>query len=95
MLSPASSSALFTGPHEMPCSKAGRLSPAINGCLGPVRHRHRAHAVSLPQEIYNYPAAIALLDILDLQRRQLGAAQPVAQQQRLVALAFERTRQPG
>jgi len=58
---------------------AARGSPHIDRHLHPGRHRHGADAAVLANEVYDTPAAIALLDVCERQRRGLkivGARSP-------------------
>jgi hypothetical protein len=47
----------------------------------PSGHGHATQAASLPEQVDNHPAALAEGDVVDLERRQFGAAQPAADEQ--------------
>ena len=62
--------------------ETGRGSPGINGALDPRRHRNRAHAPVLSNEIDDAPAIVPLLDMPKCQGSDLGPPQAAAKQNR-------------
>ena len=93
MRSPARRSPLFTGRNRCARGDDGARDPDIDRGFGPARHRHRAHARAFADQVDDHPAAVALLDVVELQRRRFLAAQAAAEhdgEQRAIAFAFER-----
>ena len=77
---------------------AGGRGPAIEGGLGPGRHRDGADAAVLADEIDDRPAALSLSDRAEVEPRELTAAQTTAHkhpQQHAVAQAFRGRRVGG
>ena len=73
------------GPRGSPAATRGPRprrppGPRVDCDLHPGRHRNRAHAAVLPDEVHDAPAAVSLLNVLERKRRHLGSAQPAAQQ---------------
>src|ERR1039458_6209338 len=75
--------AVCDAPQHVTFRHASRLSPGVDGDLHPSRHRNRAHAAVLPEEVHNAPAVVALLNVLQRKRRHFRSAQPAAQQDSL------------
>src|SRR5260370_38861941 len=46
-------------------SQAGRGGPGVDSYLDPGRHRYRADAAMLPDEVDDTPATVALLDMCE------------------------------
>ena len=70
---------IYGAEHGAICNP-GDSSPSIDRDLDPGRHRHRPHAPVLADQIDDAPPAIALLNVLEGERRYLGAPQPAAEQ---------------
>ena len=66
-------------PEHVPVSHAGRFHPGVDGDLHRGRHRNRAYAPVLAEEVHDAPAVVALLYVLQRKRRHFRSAQPAAQ----------------
>ena len=58
----------------------GRGGPRVDVVLHPRGDRHRSHVSAFADEIRNHPVLLTLLNRLNVQRQQLGAAEATANQ---------------
>jgi hypothetical protein len=70
------------GPEYVSVSDAGGGCPRIRGYLHPRRHWNRPHAAMLSDEVHDAPPAIALLDVVYVERRYFGPPEAAAQEDR-------------
>src|SRR5512142_2787964 len=78
--------------EQAACRNWRRRHPSIHGGLYPVRYRDGANVSGLSHHVGDYPVTLPLLNVLQGETSDLGAAQPTAEHQRqdrLVASAFE------
>ena len=76
----------------MAVSELRRHCPDINSGLAPVGYRNGSDPVVLPYQINNHPAALALLQMVELERAKFTPSQPGAQehaQRRSIAFSFQ------
>ena len=78
---PRDAVALVDGAEHRARGEAGRGQPFLNGQLGPGWHGDGAEAASLPRDVDDAPAAVALLNVLHPQVGQFLPAQAAAYQQ--------------
>jgi hypothetical protein len=63
-------------PEDVAIRDAASRSPGIDRDLNPRRHRRRSDAAVLANEVNDAPAAVALLDMCERQRRHLRSSEP-------------------
>ena len=68
-------------PEEAVFCNPGCLEPGIDSRLDAGRHRDGPHSISLPCHVGQHPAAFPLLQVFEVDAKQLGPAQPAAEQQ--------------
>src|SRR5258708_27222204 len=59
--------------------QAGRRGPAVDCQLDPGRHRNRAHATVLANEVNDAPTTIALLNVCKRERRHFRSSDPASE----------------
>ena len=65
--------------EETSTRDAGGRSPLGDGALRLMWHRNRPDAPVFPDQIDDAPAAVALLNMSEVERRYLGSPEPAAE----------------
>jgi len=78
---PEDAAALVQGTKHSAVGNAGGGEPDIHVHLRPAGHGHGSNAIMFANEVWNDPAAIALLNVFHVERRSLAAAKTTADQQ--------------
>src|SRR5258708_22657308 len=72
--------AAINGPPNAPALNTRPFRPQVERDLDPGRHRNGTQPPTLANQVGEYPAAVALLNMLDLEPGQFTTPQPAAEQ---------------
>src|ERR1019366_9803834 len=72
---------LTTGRNTLPPVISASNSPRVDSGLCPCGHRNRPDLAAFAREIHDAPAAVALLNVIEVEAGEFGSAQPATDQE--------------